>query len=173
MKLNKENNYRLENIEDIKTFIFAGKATLTLESKRTGTWFTYKIKNANKDEQNSPYFVSVLTGQDNNSAYSYMGTIFNNNGDFVLRLTKNSKISGTALSYKAFNFFFNLINKDKLHEEIKVYHKGVCCSCGRTLTTPESLKNGIGPFCKGNANLTPSELRAKKLKKLNKKLLEA
>lgn len=171
MELNKEQLYKLENIEDIKRFIFAGKAILTLESRRTGTWFTYKIRKA-KDNKESPYFVSVLTGKNNEFAYTYMGTIFNNNGHFVLRLTKNSKIGENSLSYKAFDFFFNLINKNLLHEEINIYHKGVCCSCGRTLTTPESLKRGIGPFCGGkNIRLSKKDIRTKKLQKLNKKLL--
>jgi len=148
MELNREGVYKLESIENIKAFIFAGKATLTLESKRTGTWFTYKIKKANKEED-SPYFVSVLTGMNNDSAYTYMATIFNNNGVNVLRLTKHSKIGEKAISYKAFSFFFSLINKNKLHKEINIYHRGVCGRCGRLLTVPESLINGLGPFCSG------------------------
>lgn len=56
MKLNKENIYKLENVEDIKRFILGGKAIMTLESKRTGRWFTYKIKRAKKEDEKSPFF---------------------------------------------------------------------------------------------------------------------
>ena len=149
MILNKESVYKFENVEDIKRFIVGGKAFMTLESKRTGKWFTYKIKRAKKDDLTSPFFVSVLTGMDNEKAYTYMGTIFKNENKLSFNLTKNSKIREEALSYKAFNFFFKLMSDNKTHEELSVYHRGVCCVCGKKLTTPESLKNGIGPFCMG------------------------
>ena len=169
MELNKESIYKLENVEDIKRFIIGGKAIMTLESKRTGSWFTYKIKKAKKDDANSPFFVSVLTGVNNESAYTYMGTIFNNDNKLKFILTKNSKIGEDALSYKAFNFFFKLLLENKLHDEIAIYHRGICCVCGRALTTPESLKNGIGPFCSGViGNITSN--RTLKLQKNNLKV---
>ena len=147
MELNKENIYKLENAEDIKRFLIGGKAIMTLESKRTGRWFTYKIKKAKKDEENSPFFVSVLTGADNETAYTYMGTIFQNDGKLKFTLTKNSKIGEDAFSYKAFNFFFNLLLNNKVHNEMSIYHRGLCSVCNRPLTTPESLKSGTGPIC--------------------------
>ena len=153
MELNKENIYKLENVEDIKRFLIGGKAIMTLESKRTGRWFTYKIKKAKKDEENSPFFVSVLTGADNETAYTYMGTIFQNDGKLKFTLTKNSKIGEDAFSYKAFNFFFNLMINGKTHEEIVVYHRGFCSVCGKSLTTAPSLKSGVGPICAGRSNM--------------------
>lgn len=171
MKPNKENIYKLENIEDIKRFIIGGKAIMTLESKRTGRWFTYKIKKAKKDEEKSSFFVSVLTGADNETAYTYMGTIFQNDGKLKFTLTKNSKIGEDAFSYKAFNFFFNLMINGKTHEEIIVYHRGICGRCGRTLTVPESLITGLGPECRGLVDKPITEIRKKKLQKINRKLI--
>lgn len=143
----KEQLHKLEKIEDIKRFITGGKSIFTLESERTGNWFTYRVKKAKKDDEKSPYFVSVLTGKNNDSAYSYMGTIFNNNGKLVFNLTKKSNMTKDAMSYKAFNFFFDLVQKNKLHKEINFYHKGKCARCGRTLTVPSSILNGFGPEC--------------------------
>lgn len=151
MELNKESIYNIEKVEDVKKFIIGGKAILTLESKRTGKWFTYKIKRAKKEDLTSPFFVSVLTGLDNENAYTYMGTIFKNDNNLKFTLTKNSKIGEEALSYKAFNFFFKLLLENKLHEELAIYHRGVCSVCFRKLTTPESLKSGIGPICDGRS----------------------
>lgn len=147
MELNKQNIYKLENVEDIKRFIIGGKAIMTLESKTTGRWFTYKIKKSKKDE-NSPFFVSVLTGNDNESSYTYMGTIFKGE-KLKFTLTKNSKIGESALSYKAFNFFFKLLMNNRIHEEMSIYHLGLCSVCHKKLTTPASLKSGIGPVCEG------------------------
>ena len=149
MTLNKENIYKLENVEDIKRFMIGGNAIITLESKITGCWFTYRIKKAKKDDEKSPFYVSVLTGVNNESSYTYMGTIFKNADKLSFTLTKNSKIGPDAVSYKAFNFFFNLTLKSKLHEDMAVYHRGICGRCGRTLTVPESLITGLGPECRG------------------------
>ena len=123
--------YKLESIDDIKRFVIGGKAIITLESKTSGRWFTYKIKKAKKDDEKSPFFVSVLTGCDNEKSYAYMGTIFNNN-NLVFRLTKKANMGKEALSYKAFNLFFNLIQINKLHKDMNVYHRGVWGRCGKT-----------------------------------------
>jgi len=147
MELNRESIYKFDSVENVKMFLVGGKAILTLESKKTGRWFTYRIKGAKKDDEKSPFFVSVLTGMNNDSAYTYMGTIFNND-KLSFKLTKNSKIGEDALSYKAFNFFFSLLMENKLHPDLVVYHRGVCGRCGRALTVPESLITGLGPECR-------------------------
>ena len=98
---------------------------------------------------------------DNDSAYTYMGTIFDKGDRLEFSLTKNSKIGSDALSYKAFTFFFKLLLENKLHEEIAIYHRGICSVCGKNLTTPESLKNGIGPFCMGISNKNEEKRKLK------------
>ena len=62
---------QLEN-NDIKTFIFAGKAIFTITNTNTGNRFTYRVRKA---KDNDIYFVSVLTGSDNTSSYSFIGYI--------------------------------------------------------------------------------------------------
>jgi hypothetical protein len=174
MELNKEKIYKLDNIQDIKRFIIGGYAVMTLESSKTGRWFTYRIKRAKKDDLTSPFFVSVLTGGDNESAYTYMGTIFDNQNKLSFTLTKNSKIGEDALSYKAFSFFFKMMNLDKIHEDLSVYHRGICSVCGKVLTTPESLIIGIGPVCDGRLGkpVEIKKIRKKKLQMLNRKLVK-
>lgn len=58
---------------DIRNFLLAGKAIFTVVSKKSGNRFTYKVK---KYDNGDLWFVSVLTGPDNYSSYSYLGTIF-------------------------------------------------------------------------------------------------
>jgi hypothetical protein len=140
--------YKFDHIEDIKKFIVGGNAIITLESKRTGRWFTYKIKTSKKIE-NSPFFVSVLTGTDNENSYTYMGIILEKDRKLTFKRTAKSRITEDALSYKAFSFFFGLLNNNKIHPEMGVYHVGRCSVCGKVLTTVDSLKSGIGPYCKG------------------------
>jgi hypothetical protein len=55
-----------------KAFMLGGNARVTLESQSTGARFTYRIRAA---EDGGLYFVSVLTGADNESDFAYLGTI--------------------------------------------------------------------------------------------------
>ena len=74
-----------------------------------------------------------------------MGSIFNQK---IFKLTKGSKISTTTLSYITFDWVFrHLIADSNNLNQINIYHSGHCCKCGRLLTTPESVLNGIGPEC--------------------------
>ena len=135
----------LQNIEDIKNFVFGGNATITLESGKSGKHFTFKVKQAKKDDETSPYFVSVLSGPDNYSNYSYVGVISSDKKTF--KLTQKSKVSADAISYKAFNFFFLQLVAGKISNDLHVFHSGKCGRCGRKLTTPESISKGFGPEC--------------------------
>ncbi len=168
-------SHQLTNVADIKKFMLAGKAIFTLESIRTGKWLTYQIKKKifKKDINGESveiifYFVSVLTGPENETSYTYLGTISSN---FVVKLTAKSKIDESAISFKALSFFVSLLRNDELHKEIKVYHKGVCGKCGRALTTPNSLISGLGPICRGYDKLTVAKTRKRKIQKINRMLL--
>ena len=123
-----DEKHQLTNVEDIKKFILAGKATFTLESARTGKWFTYKVtKKEFKDRQTGEvdktfYFVSLLSGPQNDADYRYLGTI---NPKFYVNTTKKSKIGTEAISFKALNFFVSHIRKGELHEEINFYRRSL------------------------------------------------
>lgn len=136
--------HKITDIQNIINFLYGGNATLTIKSEQTGKHLTFKVKIAKKDDDNSPYFVSVLSGPDNYSNYSYIGIITNKD---TFRLTTKSKVSNDAVSYKAFNYFFNCIKRNMLHKDLSVFHEGKCARCGRKLTTPESILSGFGPEC--------------------------
>ena len=98
-------------------------------------------------------------------------TIASISSGFAVKLI--SVITGTilsyekdTLSYKAFNFLINNLNRSKLHDKLSVYHDGVCSKCHRKLTTPESLKKGMGPICSPKKKKNIKELRLMKLEKL-------
>ena len=136
-------NGKLETVSTILGFILAGNATFTIVSKKTGQRFTYKVV---QREDNAPFFVSVLTGSDNENSYTYMGCIFQRN---TFRTTRASKIGTTAPSYIAFNWFFGKMMAGIMSEDLEVWHSGKCGCCGRKLTTPESCSSGLGPVCSG------------------------
>lgn len=123
-----------------KTFALAGNATFTVTSRKTGTRFTFKVRQIN---ENGPHFVKVMTGADNENSYTFLGTIFNGS-DF--RHGKKSPISTDAPSALAFNYIWKHIDNPPA-DKIEIHHAGKCCRCGRTLTVPESIESGVGPEC--------------------------
>lgn len=125
-------------------FVLGGNATFTIQSNVTGNRFTYKAR-ADKNSPNRVY-VSVLTGADNESSYSYLGTIFQHNeAHAVYHHGKKSRISSDANSARAFDWFWR--HAKELPDSVKFLKSGKCCRCGRTLTTPESISVGYGPEC--------------------------
>jgi hypothetical protein len=126
-------------LSNITSFVKAGKAVFTILNEKTGNRFTYRVKR--HKENKSLYFVSVLSGSDNVSDYTYIGAIFGNK----FRTTKGSRVKSTAPSFVAFAWF--LRNIKNLPEVIKVFHENRCGRCGRALTVPESVSNGFGPEC--------------------------
>ena len=90
-------------VEDVRAYVLAGDATLTLESRRFGTRFTYKVTRCKDKAQPDLYFVSLLT-QDtaDDGQFKYLGIITRNG----FRLTKNSGVNANAPSAKAFESLF-------------------------------------------------------------------
>jgi hypothetical protein len=125
------------NNEDAIRFIFAGNSTSTFLNTKTDNRFTYKVKKAKDSDL---YFVSVLTSPD---IYTYIGTILNG----LYKHGKKSNILNTAQSVKVFDYVLSNLNKSTLHEFIEIWHEGTCGKCGRALTVPSSIINGLGPEC--------------------------
>jgi hypothetical protein len=68
------------------TFVLAGNARFTVVSKRTGTRFTYRVRKADEGERRSvPWFVSVLTGPENDADFTYLGVIWEETSDEIAR----------------------------------------------------------------------------------------
>ena len=131
------------SITTIQQFILAGKAFFTVQNKVTSGRFTYKVT---KVEDKDLWLVSVLTGNDNEGSYTYVGII----NDKRFKRTAKSKVTEDAVSFKGFRWLWNLItNKQELPENVEFYHAGRCARCGRKLTTPESIEAGYGPTCIG------------------------
>jgi len=139
--------HQFQNWQDVQEFLYAGNATLTIVSKKTGTRFTYRVR---KPENDAPerrfYFVSLLSGPDNESDFQYMGVI---DGE-SFRHTKASRISQDAPSWAGFAWFFDCQKRGGdlwANQLVEVWHEGKCGRCGRKLTVPESIERGIGPDC--------------------------
>lgn len=128
--------------KDIREYVFAGNAVFTIVSTATGNRFTYKVRK----QANDTYLISLLTGDDNMSAYTRIARYYTKSKidgkPFVYLFSENRE----APSRKAIMYFFYHLD-NPLYYGIKFYHEGRCGCCGRRLTTPESIERGIGPEC--------------------------
>lgn len=130
-------------IDATPEWVRAGNAVFTVVSNATGTRFTFRVRQPKPD---APHFVGVLTGPDNESSYTFLGTLF---ADGTYRHGRKSSIGADAPSAKAATWFFNNLGNAAAMAKCKVYHEGRCCRCGRKLTVPSSVESGIGPECAG------------------------
>lgn len=129
-----------------RQFTLAGKSTFTVHNPSTGNRFTFKVTKGKADT--APHFVKVMTGPDNESSFTYLGTIF---ADGRYAHGRKSTISMEAPSAKAFTYVWR--NIDSLPESLEFLHAGKCCRCGRKLTTPESIARGYGSECASKIGL--------------------
>ena len=142
---------QLTTVEAVCTFLFAGNATITLRSLKTGARFTYKVE---ESDDGHCHFVSLLTGDDNEGSFNYLGHFRGG----VYSHGRKSKISAEAPSAKAFAWFAAKILRSQLPAGLEIWHCGRCGHCGRKLTVPESVATGFGPDCSEKLGIMRCEL---------------
>lgn len=127
--------------EKVKAYMLAGKAKLTIRSEKTGKHFTYKIRVSPDNPE--MFFVQGLRARD---YYEYLGII--KEGKFF-STRKTTAITRLDPIFTVFLWFHDFCNrKGELPKDLTVFHEGVCGTCGRTLTDPESILSGFGPECR-------------------------
>lgn len=134
--------------EHLGGFLLAGRARFTLVSKATGTRFTYQVR---RKADGGVFFVSVLTGSDNESDYTYVGFVKADRPSEFIHGGQKARVGRDAPSAKAFAWFWPRAAFGSLPATCEVHHQGRCGRCGRALTVPESITMGLGPECAGKA----------------------
>ena len=129
----------------------AGNSILTFRSRISGQRLTFRFQRPEeKPGQRRPIWVSVLSGPDNERAYTFLGTIWDDGGQkFYYRHSPKSKATPDAPSVKLIEWIVNRLGHHTglIFEGAEIWHEGRCGRCGRTLTVPESIEHGFGPEC--------------------------
>ena len=144
---------RLTTAADARAFLIGGNATVTLVSTKTGTRFTYKVRASDDGEV---FFVSLLSGPDNEGDYSYLGRIARGIFWAGRKVPKPGDVGPDAPSSKAFAWLWKALMRDSLPDAVEVWHEGRCARCNRKLTVPSSISSGFGPECAGKAGFGAS-----------------
>lgn len=139
-----------------REFLVAGDATFTVEIPQwyqdehdVNPHYTFNLRRKIEDGSKTPIFASMLAGPNNETDYVYLGICTESSGE--IRLTKKSKLTADSYPVKILSRVLARIfaNQNAAIEiaGFSVHHCGQCGRCGRALTTPESIKRGIGPEC--------------------------
>lgn len=138
------------NATDAVRFILGGKATFTARSLRTGVRYTFKV-DAAKDGGDT-FFVSLLTGENNESDYSYIGILSTRGtGRMHFKTTAKSRLTPDSAPVKGIGYITAALADHDLPANVELWHEGRCARCRRKLTVPESIASGFGPECAGKA----------------------
>jgi hypothetical protein len=134
-----------------RSFIFQGKALFTLENKEKGTHITFKVKSPKRrrgtPEDLTVFDIEAKALNDGYSGMRYLGRL-----DRKTRILKESgrvpKDHPGILTLHWLMRNWSRLEEFERDGKLAMYHLGICCKCGLSLTVPESIQNGIGPQCK-------------------------
>jgi len=128
---------RVDDHFDLKTH----NGVITVENTVRGTHRTFRIKTQKADANFAPgeRILSLLTGTDNTSSYAQIAFV---------------KDDGRVLLWGRFKAeqyqqLVRVLQEPDHYRSLGcAYHyEGRCRACNRLLTTPESVRSGIGPVC--------------------------
>ncbi len=139
-----------------KDFLLAGRAVFTVANPK-GERYTFRVSKKEPVEGSGytrpTYFISLLTGSDNENDFTYMGILVN--GRVVV--TKASKFTVSSIPVQVAEWVCRLMLADRtVPAGYFLGHEGKCGRCGRTLTVPSSLITGLGPDCAAKMGLAVS-----------------
>lgn len=131
--------------------LLAGKATLTLS--HGDTRYTYRVKRVESEHEgrDATFFVSFLSGSNNDTDYRYLGILSPRDGRLIH--TRGSKAGADSKAFKGFAWLaakmFAGLQADELPNGVECRWSNCCQRCGRTLTVPSSIDSRLGPDCAG------------------------
>ena len=116
---------------------------ITVENTARGTHRTFRIKTQKEDAKFAPgeRILSLLTGPDNTTSYTQIAFVKEDGRIILWRRYQTEQYE---------RLIRVLLEPDYYQSIGFAYHyEGHCRRCNRLLTTPESLRSGIGPVCDG------------------------
>jgi hypothetical protein len=144
---------RLHTAVASRDFMLGGNATVTLVSVKTSTRFTYRIR---ANDEGDVFFVSLLSGPDNEADYRYLGRIARGVFWAGRKTPKPGDVGPEAPSSLAFRWAWERLAKGVMLDSLEIWHEGRCGRCNRKLTVPSSIASGLGPECAGKVGFTAS-----------------
>ena len=121
--------------------------TFTLKNKDKGTHLTFRSRRPKGWTIESPVLVDFMVGSDNENHFGFIGSV-SSSGFF--KPSPKSKVAKERLEVANRTMVWLLTrikNKLELPEALEIKGSTKCARCGRKLTNPESIDDGLGPIC--------------------------
>lgn len=129
--------------------------TYTIQNKQSGDHRTLRIRTIIPDDEQHPdafvnkhawkRTIELLTGPDNEHSFTMIGWL-TDRGAVPIRKFE-SDIRRCSLMNLLYDLALGVTGG--YHDMYEMMHEGRRMICNRKLTTPESVKSGIGPICAG------------------------
>lgn len=140
------------NTETKKVYpeLFTHNGRFTIQNRESGQHRTFKVSTKAPDSDFAPgrRVVGLLTGPDNEESYTGFG--FVNEDHIQVWSSKRGKAGAKSAFDHYADMLFSLVvdgGFSPYAEKYTLLEETVCRVCNRPLTTPESIKSGIGPIC--------------------------
>tara|TARA_B100001287_G_scaffold276582_1_gene287997 strand:- start:3008 stop:3532 length:525 start_codon:yes stop_codon:yes gene_type:complete len=126
--------------------------TFTLHNTDRKTHLTFKSRRPKGWTVDSPVLIDLMVGSDNTNDFGFIGSI-NKNGFF--KESPKAKVAKDRLEVASRSLVWlltKLRNETEFPEAFEFKGSTGCCRCGRKLTHPDSIDDGMGPICRAKAN---------------------
>jgi hypothetical protein len=126
-------------------------AVVTLVSPRTGDHRTIRVRTVRNGNLEGKRVVELLTGPDNTEDYQPFAFISDGTGLLPAgTVIVWKKFRGDGFEKTMHERFADLLNRPRHWSERGVEYliSLKCRRCGRDLTHPDSLADGLGPYCR-------------------------
>lgn len=142
MKIYPKSAHQLVGAQTIKNYIYGGRGVVTLKAP-SGKQHSYVFK---KPQEHSAFPDDVLFvyALHEGRTQFYVGMV--ERGSF--KLTGASRFLPDTEIVRGAYYIMRMANEPTLITHMKLYHEGMCCFCGRELTSAKSIEIGVGPKCK-------------------------
>lgn len=138
-----ESSHILSDCNTIYRYCMGEQGVVTLQNPKTLKHHTYLFKKPNDIEAFPDDVRFVYAVHDGQKLY-YVGMIEQDS----FRLTRASRFGNHTEIVRGARYIMRMMKDPKTLENMDLYHAGVCCMCGRQLTSPKSIESGIGPKCR-------------------------
>ena len=141
--------------ELLNTIILVLNGTWTIENIESGEYRTFEIKTKKFGDQKKRV-ISLMTGSDNESSFTGFGFV-SECGRYINVWKRFKRQDGGRMTkHETYAWILSdFFTKEgaRWGHKFNVVGSATCHMCSRKLTTPESVRNSIGPVCAKKAGL--------------------
>lgn len=146
-------------------FMLAGKSEFTVVSGKTGTRLGFRLeKRKSNRDGGADYIYYMSTLQEGKMVYAGIIYLHEQKDRFWFAKGKKGRLEYNHVNVKSILYILNNLYEGNTGMNIRIYHVGTCGRCGRKLTTPESIVNGIGPECAKKVGIPRIKVKSRNFK---------